>query len=384
LTKRAGAACSSASDRCSSACDPCVRRSTLLGLLAPFLERSLGERRRLPAVLALSNDELIDEVARSRASALRQELERGDAAAVREAAVRAGLFAVCRHARSFPGCLREGDDAPAALWGRGPLESLERLSKCDAVAIVGSRRASPYGIEVAFGLARELALAGVPVVSGMARGADSAAHEGALAGGGLTVAVLGGGADVVYPASSRALYRRVVREGLVLSEMPPGFKPFRWSFPARNRIMAGLAAMTIVVEGTSGSGSLITAGLASDLGRDIGAVPGQVTSELAAGPNDLLADGAVVVRSSTDVLDALYGAGAPHSQPRPEPALDSRLRRVLEAVERGGSAIDELASVPEAVASVMAALTELELLGLVARAPGGRYVRRPAPMLRGR
>ena len=245
------------------------------------------------------------------------------------------------------------------------------------VALVGARRASPYGLEAARTLGHELAVSGVPVVSGMALGIDSAAHEGALEAGGLTVAVLAGGADFVYPRSRAGLYRRIAAEGLVVSELPPGTRPHRWSFPARNRIMAGLAAMTVVVEGTVSSGSLITAGFAEDLGRDLGAVPGQVTSTLAAGPNRLLAEGACVVRSAADVLDALYGPGVRPRRLAGDAAasLEPRLAELLAAVERGEGSPDALAADPAAAADVLASLTELELLGLVRRAAGGRYIR---------
>ena len=172
-------------------------------------------------------------------------------------------------------------------------------------------------------------------MSGMALGIDSAAHDGALEGGGFTVAVLAGAAGFPYPRSKGPLHRRIAAGGLVLSEMPPGFRPFRWCFPARNRIMAGIAAMTVVVEGTGASGSLITARFAQDLGRDVGAVPGQVTSALAAGPNDLIADGACLVRSASDVLDSLYGAGmgaSMRTEAKRLPELEPFPARVLEAV----------------------------------------------------
>jgi DNA processing protein len=264
------------------------------------------------------------------------------------------------------------------LYLKGNRGHLERLRSDPVVALVGSRRASPYGLEIAHSLGRELSAGGVVVVSGMAFGIDSAAHEGALEGGGLTVAVLGGGADTPYPRSNQTLYGRIADEGLVISEMPPGQSPFRWCFPARNRIMAALARMTIVVEGTDNSGSLITARFAADLGREVGAVPGQVTSSVAAGPNGLLADGACMVRSATDVLDALYGPGSAEAQQviaRAEPDLPDTLRSLLDSIERGDNSPDAIAATPGEVPEVMAGLTELELLGLIRRSPDGRYVR---------
>jgi DNA processing protein len=357
-----------------SSCESCLRRSALLGLLAPWIEHSSREHRRLPALLSLTDDELIAAVCGEKRESVDERLAGFDAGQSREAAACTGLWTVCRHEPSFPGRLLEAPDAPALLYGRG-IVSLERLNE-PAVALVGSRRASGYGLEVARGLARELGACGVPVVSGMALGVDSAAHEGALEGGGLTVAVLGGAADVPYPSSKRALYRRIVTNGLVVSELPPGLQPFRWCFPARNRIMAGLSAMTVVIEGNTSSGSLITAGFAADLGREVGAVPGQVTSTLARGPNALIRDGACVVRGAEDVLEALYGASdAALRASAATPALDERLQTLLDEVERGHGSADSIARDPVEVGEVLAGLTELELMGLVRRGPGGSYVR---------
>ena len=211
--------------------------------------------------------------------------------------------------------------------------------------MVGARRASTYGREVARELGRELAAAGLVVVSGLAFGIDACAHRGALESG-LTVAVLGCGADVAYPAAHRSLWRRIGESGLVLSELPPGSGAWRWTFPARNRIMAALSGMTVVVEAAERSGSLITADLAADLGRDLGAVPGPVDSRLSAGPNNLLAGGACLVRDAQDVLDAMLGAGA-HRIERSGPGLTSGLSAVLETVERGAETCDAVAVEPE-------------------------------------
>jgi DNA processing protein len=359
-----------------TACERCLRRAALLRLLAPYIERALDRSQTVPALLSLSDEQLIAAVCgRNRAPA--DELLRAfDAAAARRDADAASLTAICRHTPGFPARLVEAPDAPALLYLRGKVEPLERLADEPAVTVVGSRRASAYGLEVADSLARELAGCGVPVVSGMALGIDSAAHEGALAAGGFTVAVLGGGADVPYPRSKRGLYEQIVDCGLVLSELPPGVNPFRWCFPARNRVMAALSSMTVVVEGTASSGSLITARFASDLGREVGAVPGQITSPLATGPNALIADGACVVRSAGDVLDALYGPGSGDARSTPsEPELDERLRSLLEAVERGHGSIDSIAAEPCEVPEALAGLTELELLGLIKRGPAGNYIR---------
>jgi DNA processing protein len=190
--------------------------------------------------------------------------------------------------------------------------------------------------------------------------------------------VLGSGADVPSPRTKRALYGRIVQAnaGVVLSEFPRGFQPLPWCFPARNRIMAALCAMTVVVEGGDRSGSLITARIAAELGREIGAVPGQVTSPLARGPNALLADGACVVRGAEDVLDALYGVGHGRAElaRAADGSLDPRLRALLDEVERGRCTVDALVDGGLDASQVLTGLTELELLGLVRRS-GGRYVR---------
>jgi DNA processing protein len=219
-------------------------------------------------------------------------------------------WAICRHDDRYPPGLRDADDGPRALLGCGDFGLLESIEPQAAVTVVGSRRATSYGREVARDLARELSAAGLVVVSGLAFGIDACAHRGALDAGGGTIAVLGCGPDTPYPAAHRGLWRAIVESGAVISELPPGSTPWRWSFPARNRVMAALAGMTVVVEAATRSGSLITADLAAELGRDLGAVPGPVTSRPSAGPNDLLAGGACVVRGAQDVLDAMLGAGA--------------------------------------------------------------------------
>jgi DNA processing protein len=368
-----------------TACDRCLRRTALIELLAPWLERARKpNRRRLPEVLALPDADLIEALCGAKRAAVDGPLAKFDPGRARARAQAAGLEVVCRHAPRYPGVLSNASDAPAALHLIGDGDLLEHAAREGAVAIVGSRRASSYGMEMARSLGRDLAACDVPVVSGMAYGADSAAHEGALAAGGPTIAVMPGGADHAYPGGKRRLYEQVKTSGLAVSEMPPGMRPFRWSFPARNRIMAALARMTVVVEGTEGSGSLITAGFAQDLGRDVGAVPGQATSPLAAGPNRLLSEGAVVVRSATDVLDALFGpghrpgpattsgAGAPH--PALAERLEPRLRRLLKFVETGTGSVEGLAEGTD-VAEVLAGMSELEFLGFVRRGPGGDYVR---------
>ena len=295
------------------ACPECLRRSWLLALLGPYIEKmatgAVGSRS--PELLRLSNEDLVEVAApKVGGQLLARVAALGEAAPARASSRAAGCWACCRHGDPYPAQLRDAADAPWALIGRGDPALLAELEPVGVVTVVGARRATAYGREVARELGRELAGAGIVVVSGLAFGIDACSHRGALDAGGRTVAVLGCGPDTAYPASNRSLWRRICEQGLVLSELPPGAAPWRWTFPARNRIMAALAGMTVVVEAAARSGSLITADLAADLGRDLGAVPGPVTSRASAGPNNLLAGGACVVRDAQDVLDAMLGAGA--------------------------------------------------------------------------
>jgi DNA processing protein len=279
-------------------------------------------------------------------------------------------------APGFPAQLLDlEDDAPQRLFGCGAAALVCGLAVDRSVTIVGSRRASSYGLRVAEELGHLLAAAGLVVVSGMARGIDAAAHRGALAGGGTTIAVLGGGPDVVYPVGERRLYGRILGSGAVISEAPPGRRPESWSFPVRNRIMAALAAMTVVVEAAEPSGSLITARKALELGRELGAVPGPVTSRSSEGTNGLIVDGATPVRGAQDVLDRLLGVGEPHAR-RLGPALEPQLARVIELVERGSASCDAVATAGAmAPADAAVALARLELLGYVCVDVDGRYSR---------
>jgi DNA processing protein len=361
-----------------SACDTCLRRTALVARLAPHVERARRERRRLRELLALSDDELIRALAGDRRGEIAHAHEHFDAARARERAAAAAIDTVCRHDERYPLRLLEAVDAPAILHVAGDADLLGRLAGPEApgVAIVGARRAGGDGLEVARALGRGLASAGVTVVSGMALGIDSAAHAGALEVGGPTITVLASGADVAYPASKRTLHRELVRTQAAISEMPPGFKPFRWCFPARNRTIAGLASLTIVVEATERSGSLITADLAQELGRAVGAVPGPVTAARCAGSNALLRDGALVIRHAQDALDEALGIGVATALAgrRPE-ELEPALRGLLRHVEDGRDTVSALAATPAEAQHALAALSELELLGFVRRGPGGRYVR---------
>ena len=363
-----------------SSCDSCLKRAELVGLLAPRIADAVqppADRTRL--LLALPDRELVRAVGPGLGESIAARLARFDAAAARARAAGAGLEVVCRHDGAYPPGLGELEDAPRALFVRGDVGALRALVVTPAVAIVGGRRASSYALEVAHELGRSLAVAGVPVVSGLALGVDAAAHRGTLAGGGTAVAVLASGADIPYPRRHRELYGRIAASGAVVSEMPPGTPVRRWAFPARNRIMAGLAQMVVVVEAAERSGSLITATFAEDIGREVGAVPGRVNARSAAGSNRLLADGAAVILGVEDVLDRIFHAGA-----RPAPArrvaLDAAAEAVLDAVEAGDS---PLASGDLDARRVRAALGRLETLGLVRRDGLGGYERTGVPCERG-
>jgi DNA processing protein len=232
---------------------------------------------------------------------------------------------------------------------------------------VGARACSSYGSGVARTLARELAAAGLVIVSGLARGIDGEAHRGALDADGLTVAVLGCGIDRDYPAAHRELARRICERGLVVAEYAPGVEPAPWRFPARNRIIAGLCAATIVVEARERSGSLITADFALEEGREVFAVPGEITSGLSRGSNALLRLGAAPLTAAGDVLEALGVDPAPPERPE----VSETAGAVIAALSDGSASIDELVSRTALEAGVLAAaLAELELSGLVISGDG--------------
>ena len=274
---------------------------------------------------------------------------------------------VARNGASFPSRLRSIHDPPVGVFVRG-IAALELLDR-PCVAVVGARACSQYGTEIAVQLGRELARAGVVVVSGLARGVDGAAHRGALETG-STVAVLGCGIDRDYPRAHAELAARIAASGLIVSEYAPGVEPAPWRFPARNRIVAGLADATVVVEARARSGALITADLALEEGREVLAVPGEITSHLSAGTNELLRLGATPVTSPADVLAAL-GVDPVAAPSAATGELDDRHRAVLAHVRDAPTTFDELVrrSGYDA-ATTSAALVELELRGLVTEAAG--------------
>jgi DNA processing protein len=320
-----------------------------------------------------------------------------DAAAQHDKMAEAAAAVITLGDPRYPQRLREIFDPPIVLFARGRVELLESL----AVAVVGTRRPTPYGLAVAERLAGDLAHAGLTIVSGMARGIDTAAHKGSLAAGGDTVAVLGCGVDVVYPAENRKLAAELAVKGLIVSEFPMGATAFPQNFPIRNRIISGISLGVLVVEGAQYSGSAITAKLAMDQGREVFAIPGNITNKLAWGPNLLIKQGAKLVQDWNDVVSELPAESRRH-------LIDRGRQRIL--AEEGASAAGEAASVrgdpvselgnvarrllaslqvdiavhlddllekveDTSPSELIAALFELEMLGLVKQLPGKNFVK---------
>jgi len=316
----------------------------------------------LAAFAAETGTHVVGEPRQARFAAFRQRFDRS---AYAESLAARGLRFVARSEPAFPPLLRAIHDPPVGLFLRG--EAAPELLSRPAVAIVGARACSPYGSQVARMLGRELAAAGLVVVSGLARGVDGEAHRGALEAGGATVGVLGCGIDRDYPAAHRELARRIAESGLVVSEYAPGVEPAPWRFPARNRIIAGLCAATAVVEAREASGALITADLALEEGREVFACPGEITSALSAGSNALLRLGATPLTSSRDVLES-FGIDEVASPPA---RVGATAQRVLERLGDAAASADELARTTGLEAATLAvALSELELAGLAVQADG--------------
>jgi DNA processing protein len=395
-----------------TACDDCLRRADLIAALAGWIQFEFKKRSAPGRVLALPDADLLD----LGPPEVRARYRRFDAPAARTRAAAVELKTVCRCRDEYPERLRDLADPPAVLHVLGDIGA---VGVADGVAVVGARRASGYGLEVAHALGRGLTAAGVPVLSGLALGIDSAAHHGALsagtppaeglasrllasaagapgdpddpvpllgpAGGGAAashvaarpVGVLAASAHQAYPSGGRQLHAAVAARGAVVSELPPGAEAQRWCFVARNRIIAALSAVTVVVQATERSGSLTTADFGAELGRVVAAVPGAVTSRLSGGVHTLIQAGAPLVRGTEDVLELLAAeTGRTFAAPAPPPvALGPRLSGLLDAVEDGRGALSELATTPEEARVVLAGLGELERLGLVRRGFGGRWER---------
>ena len=326
-----------------------------------------------------------------------------DGAAQQQLVRDAGVQLITLGDSRYPELLRRVFDPPPVLFCRGRIELLSSVN----VGVVGTRHPTPYGIAAAERLAGDLARAGVTIVSGMARGIDTAAHKAALAGEGMTVAVLGCGVDIVYPSENRKLAAEIAAKGLVLSEFPMGATAFPQNFPIRNRIISGLSSGLLVVEGAQYSGSAITARLALDQGREVFAVPGNITSKMSWGPNLLIKQGAKLVQDWNDVVTELpveaqqrlieagrqrimnlplsnQGLGANTASSGSVPASDATgpsqkiNRAVLQQLKVDASVhLDTLVEACEEVSpsEIMASLFEMEIQGLVKQLPGRNFIK---------
>lgn len=280
------------------------------------------------------------------------------------------LRCITRSAQLYPALLKEIPDPPAKLWLAG-----RDLEGAPALAVVGTRRATRYGLEAAFWLAGELARSGVTVVSGLALGVDAAAHRGALEAGGRTVAVMGCGLDICYPARHRELFARIQGAGTLVSEYPAGTPPLPHHFPVRNRIIAGMALGVVVVEAPAAGGAMITARLATEFGREVFAVPGAVHSPVSVGPHLLIRDGARLVASAEQIIEDLgmLQSCAVEDEPRSLHPDEGRVLGVLEAEPILLDLVARRSGLP--VSTTAAVLAKLELQGLVSRRGGCRYAR---------
>jgi DNA processing protein len=294
---------------------------------------------------------------------------------VRQNAVPAGIGAIAWNDPRYPSPLLAISDAPPALWYRGDLGALGTT----AIAVVGSRAASPSALETAAQLGREIAARGITVVSGLARGVDSAAHRGALRSG-RTIAVLGSGIDCIYPREHATLADQIAQNGLVVSEYPPGTPPLAFHFPMRNRLISGLSRAVVVVEANEKSGSLITAACALEQGRDVMAVPGSVLSGRNRGAHALIRDGAKIVENADDIVEEIgwIGPRAPAASGTSNGGSAISRDPLLTGMQSGHAYdLDELA-MATGVSGVrlLSRLLELELNGNVQRVEGGRFMRR--------
>lgn len=341
-----------------------------LSLLPIHVWRDVGERLRAGDSPATALDRVLADRWPDRLETRFDLLTRAAEAIARGA--RRGLETIAWSDPRYPPSLAAIVDPPPLLWVRGSSGAFAR----QAVAIVGSRAASPYALEVAGRLAADLASRGFAIVSGLARGVDSAAHRGAVSAGGATIAVLGCGADVMYPREHASLASSIEPHGLVLSELAPGTPPLPQFFPQRNRIISGLSRAVVIVEAGERSGSLITARCALEQGRDVLAVPGNVLSGRNRGGHALLRDGARIVETADDVLEELNGVGDGQGVV-PKRGKNRLPDPVLDCLPAGEACdLDEIAQRSGLTTSrLLPRLFELELQGTVARVGGGRFVR---------
>ncbi len=350
--------------------------------LAPRHQRALVEAEGSPeAVLGAENAALtrVDGITATQVSKLRAAQARADIAATLESLAELGAELLPFTDERYPALLLETADPPPLLYVRGEMTSRDDL----AVALVGTRRRTPYGEMVAQRLTADLVRRGFTIVSGLAVGIDADVHAAAVEAGGRTIAVLACGIDVDYPSANRELRERIVQSGAVVTELAPGTPPTRDRFPQRNRILSGLALGTVVIEAPKKSGALITARLAAEEGREVFAVPGNITSPVSRGCHALLREGATLVETAEDVVDGLgiMLEAVPEREPEQERRrkledLPGDQQQVLDALSHQPRNIDDVtADCGLAAAQVSAALMLLEVKGLVRRFPGNQFVR---------
>jgi DNA processing protein len=365
----------------SSACGRCLRRSWLLSELSGPLDYCARDRERLLELLALDDEELLDAVAGRRRAELRSRYERFES--FPKLSSDGETESICRHSADYPHAL-SGACAPHMLELSTGASRFARLLERPVVAILGSTGASDYGMEMARSIARGLAASEVNVVAARCDGIALAAHAGALEAG-ASIAVVGGGLGVSYPARHRPLYERVKRAGCAVSELPDRASGRRWGGLAAERIVVELADLTVLVEAEQTAAQLTGARLAEALGRPLAAIPGRLTSPLSRGPHALLMQGASLIRGPEDALELLYRnglGGQPRSAETNTPAIEQtrglsvELQNIMERVGSGYDTPDKLTRAGIDPADALLGLSELELCGLLGRGDGGRYVLR--------
>jgi len=356
-------------------CQQCERRAWLLerlGIRLDFRARDLSYLWRL---LELSDRDLIDAVGGRQLDGLHQAYELWETSLEQ---TDRDIERICMHHTAYPACLSRDALAPRTLGVRGGLDRLNETLTPKVVAVVGTRRATDYGMELARELSRELASCGLTVMSGVGEGVAGAAQTGVLEAGAMPLAVMAGSLSRCSPACCEPLYRRVVEKGCVISEQAfsGDVRARSWWSPAVDRTLALLAELTIVVEAGEHPRELACARVAWTRGKHVAAVPGRVTSPASKGTNELLMHGARLVRNTQDALDTLYGVGGMEARRQTiEPVLlDPRLTEVLADVGRGKDTVSKLAKDDAEPGELALALAELELKGLLVRGDGGRYV----------
>ncbi len=359
-------------------CEKCLRRAWLTARLSGHIDIA---RKHLVEIMELSDTELIAAIGGRATERVEAEYRQWGADAAeqyRRSASAAAIELICSCDERYPTSLRDlAAAAPRVLHVSGGMDRFLRLCEAPCLAIVGARRCTAYGRTTARELAADVASGGVTVVSGMAAGIDSAAHDGALSSSGNTIAVMPCAANLSYPSSAGNLHRRVITAGVAVSELPPGTRARAWTFRARNRIVVGLAAAVVVVQALPDSGTLLTAGLARKLQRRLGAVPGHVDARASDGPHQLIRAGhAELITRAEDLFDLLHlppiGVGGPEARRAGASSLSETQQLILSALESGKDSAESLISTGVEPAELLKALAQLELMGRVRTENGGR------------